>query len=81
MPSVEHAVQATEQCPQCGAAFKSVRQLIQHVDIAHCQISPPAPHGGAQDACPHCGKLFSDAVLLVQHVERSHSSETQCVLS
>ena len=72
-------VQASERCPQCEAAFGSVQQLIQHVDVVHCQGN--AAHGGSQDTCPHCGKLFPDAVALVQHVERSHSNETQCVLS
>lgn len=72
-------VQASERCPQCGAAFSSVQQLIQHVDVVHCQGKPY--HGGSQDTCPHCGKLFPDAVALVQHVERSHSNDTQCVLS
>lgn len=84
-----------EACPQCGARFATVQQLIEHAETAHAsgwssgaismQQSPAGRTGGGAglERCPHCGREFADPVELVAHVERQHAaagSTTNCVL-
>ncbi|KAL4445903.1 hypothetical protein ABPG77_009102 [Micractinium sp. CCAP 211/92] len=84
-----------EACPQCGARFATVQQLIAHAETAHASgwssgaISMQQPAagrsgaGGGLERCPHCGRQFADPVELVAHVERQHAaadSNSNCVL-
>lgn len=84
---------AAEACPQCGARFATVQQLIEHAETAHAggwssgaiSMQQPAAGlgGGGLERCPHCGRQFADPVELVAHVERQHAaagSSSNCVL-
>ncbi len=82
MPDLRNFVLQAERCPDCGAGFTTVQELIRHSESVHQhQHSRPQPVQRHQpDSCPHCGKMFPDAVALVRHVEHSHGDRAQCVL-
>ncbi len=81
-PDLRNFVLQAERCPDCGAGFTNVQDLIRHSESVHQrQHSRPQPVQCHQpDSCPHCGKMFPDAVALVHHVEHSHGNKAQCVL-
>ena len=68
------ASQGRELCPQCGATFANVAQLIAHSERAHGPARPAGIGGGGgyRDVCPQCGKSFASPVALVEHVQRVH---------
>ena len=86
-PVAARPASGAEECPQCGARFASVQQLIEHAETAHAggwssgavgmqhaaAAAGPAS-GGALERCPHCSQQFSDPVELVAHVERRHGA-------
>eukprot|EP00775_Hariotina_reticulata_P001701 gene1701-biopygen3121 len=72
-----------EQCPQCGAGFESVVELIAHADAVHSatrmahyqpQLTPVAASVAVEQfSCPSCNAAFGDAVLLVAHHQQCRS--------
>jgi DNA-directed RNA polymerase subunit RPC12/RpoP len=64
-----------EACPQCGARFADVAQLVAHAESAHRVVSGAAvlqPGASARGdyRCARCGAAFDDPVHLVAHDER-----------
>eukprot|EP00897_Mesotaenium_endlicherianum_P001190 jgi/Mesen1/11071/ME000099S10519 len=88
---------AEEECPQCGARFNEVADLVLHVDRIHLGGNPEGPRGGesalglapsprgagAREICPTCGKSFGNVAALIHHAEREHNAQpgSQCVVS
>lgn len=58
-----------EQCPQCNMRFKSITDLVNHVENIHERNGVMK---STIDVCPRCNKGFRDPIALVEHVERDH---------
>ncbi|CAL5219611.1 g1481 [Coccomyxa viridis] len=67
---------ASERCPQCGNSFRTLQELLFHVEAYH----PDGTASSGVEQCPHCGQSFANAVTLVEHVERNHARKELCVL-
>ncbi|TKY62610.1 Zinc finger AN1 and C2H2 domain-containing stress-associated protein 16 [Spatholobus suberectus] len=66
-----------EQCPQCGAKFSSVTNLVDHVQNVHERNGNRLGVKKVTiDACPKCSRGFLDPVSLVEHVEREHGGSS-----
>lgn len=82
-----NASAARELCPQCGAQFGSLSELIQHAERIHRSGQWRVADSNQQlDVCPQCGRGFSDPISLVNHVERDHggtssSNPEKCAIS
>lgn len=75
-PQTATSQPATERCPQCGRSFRTLQELLFHIEAFH-------PDGGVSsgvEQCPHCNQSFANAVTLVEHVERNHARKELCVL-
>ncbi|CAN1173004.1 Zinc finger AN1 and C2H2 domain-containing stress-associated protein 11 [Linum perenne] len=68
-----------EVCPQCGAKFRSVTSLVDHVQNVHekDQKKQSRVLKLPMDVCPKCSKGFRDPVDLVEHVERDHGGTSK----
>lgn len=88
-PARERGGSVAEECPQCGAHFPHVEELIQHVDRLHLvgtggprAAAPQAADGRVREICPKCGKSFGDLVELISHAEAEHQGQpSQCSIS
>ncbi|CAK0761984.1 hypothetical protein CVIRNUC_002912 [Coccomyxa viridis] len=69
-----------ERCPQCGAAFKTLQELLFHVEAFHPDGAASSAPAAGIERCPDCGQSFANAVTLVEHVERNHARKQLCVL-
>ncbi|CAM6099747.1 unnamed protein product [Calypogeia fissa] len=73
LPTRTNNSSARELCPQCGATFNTVSELIQHAERIHTTGQWRVASSQEQlDICPKCGRGFDDAISLVNHVERDH---------
>jgi uncharacterized C2H2 Zn-finger protein len=82
-PALGDSSGVQEQCPQCGAGFGSVVELITHVDAMHSatqnvqhqpQLTSVAAFASREQfECPSCNAAFEDAVLLVAHHQQCPS--------
>ena len=82
-----------ERCPQCAATFRTVTDLIAHVEAAHAegasgsratQGRPVVRASTRREVCPECGLSFATLDRLIAHAEAKHgqaSDKGSCVVS
>lgn len=84
-----------EVCPQCGARFHEVEDLVAHVQGAHQDAAPreaSAPSAAREDpakrlgsaVCQHCSTRHADQAALEEHLRRNHGTlghQEGCILS
>eukprot|EP00271_Cylindrocystis_brebissonii_P001238 TRINITY_DN11566_c0_g1_i1.p1 TRINITY_DN11566_c0_g1~~TRINITY_DN11566_c0_g1_i1.p1 ORF type:complete len:369 (+),score=51.24 TRINITY_DN11566_c0_g1_i1:523-1629(+) len=83
-------VGGAEQCPQCGATFPAVAELIMHVDSMHLGGTPgerpraregfgmtgTRADAGGPEICPRCNMRFGTVQALILHAEAEHGGGT-----
>ena len=69
---------AAHPCPECGAAFATLRALMSHRRVKHGTLAPQRDYTSVDAKCQVCGTQFSTPLRLQAHLSDTRVGRGKC---